>query len=230
MTAPFAHDGSTAGLAAFAAGVCALRAEGYAATVGSAAELAAYGLDDPVRLVAVLADGTLRDVQLGADAGAGQVYARLDATGDVYRLGREQLDFLYETELAGLLDPFVALVSVQDLAELTVAGPEGAVRLSADAAAGRYAIDGQAVTAADFSQIYGALIGVMFDKLAPETAQAGELLLSLRFSLQDGTVRTANYYDHDAFYALARTSGGGSFLLRRTRLAEALAMQKEEQP
>lgn len=92
-TSPITHTGSTERIEAFITGLCAVSADEYVTTVADAAGLAVYGLDAPCRLIAAFQDGTIRDIHLGSDAGDGMVYARMDRTGDIYRIRRTQLTF-----------------------------------------------------------------------------------------------------------------------------------------
>lgn len=52
----------------------------------------------------------IRDHHLGSDAGDGMVYARMDRTGDIYRIRRTQLTFAENAGLNTLLDRFVSPV------------------------------------------------------------------------------------------------------------------------
>lgn len=231
---PIVHDGSTERIEAFLSGLCALHADAYAATARSAEDLAAYGLDEPLRLVAAFSDGEIRDVQVGADAGDGMVYARLDSTGDIYLLRRDQLDFAANANLEGLLDRFVALIPLGEVQALTVTLPQASYALTQDwsaadeAVAAGYACNGAALSQEEFSRRYAAVIGLQFDRVAPQDAAEGEPLALLDFTLRDGTRRLTALFSYDTFYTLAVTDGGGRFLVRNTRVDAMTDALKED--
>lgn len=128
-TSPIAHAGSTERIEAFITGLCAVSADEYVTTVADAAGLAVYGLDAPRRLIAAFQDGTIRDIHLGSDAGDGMVYARMDRTGDIYRIRRTQLTFAENAGLNTLLDRFVSPVVVATLSQVRVTTADGETTL-----------------------------------------------------------------------------------------------------
>lgn len=224
---PYVHAGSKERIEAFVDEVCALSAAGYEATVSTLEELAPYGLDAPLRLLVALNDGAIRDIHIGSNAGSGEVYARMDSTGDVYRIRAADLPALVETGTDELLDRFVALVAVNDMQTTTVYLADTGYVL-AQTEAGQ-TINDTPVPTEVFSGCYAAIVGMQFDKLAPG-APTGELIAGVRFDLADGSALTIAYYDYDANYVQAVTSTGGSFLLRRERLDSMLTLLKEAQP
>ena len=230
---PLVHDGDTERIAAFIAGLCAVHAQAYETTVADAADLAAYGLDAPLRLIAAFSNGTIRDIHVGADAGGGMVYVRMDSTGDIYLLSRTQLDFAAEASLEGLLDRFVALVPITELSQLTVTcGQERYVLAQnwlsqEDTVAMGYTVNGAEVSREDFSACYSAVIGLQFDQASDETRE-NMPMASLQFTLRDGTRYQVDLYAYDAFYTLAVTDGGGRFLVRNTRVNAMIETLKED--
>ena len=233
MDTPLVHDGSTERIAAFLAGLCAVHAEAYETTVEDAAALAAYGLDEPLRLIAAFSDGTIRDIHVGADAGGGMVYVRMDSTGDIYLLSRTQLDFAADASLEGLLDRFVALVPITELSQLIVTWGQERYVLTPnwingeDTVAAGYTVNGVDVPLADFSTLYSAVIGLQFDQVINAKAD-GTPEACLKFHLRDGTQRQVTLYDYDAFYTLAVTDGGGRFLIRNTRVKAMINTLQED--
>lgn len=231
---PIVHDGDAARIEALVSGIAALRAEAYAGKAQDAPALAAYGLDRPTRLLAAYADGAIRDVRLGADAGGGRVYAAFDQSGDVYLIGREQLAFLDGAGLDDLLDRFVALVPATALDSLLVRTPAREAELSQtwggadETQPSAYAVAGRETGAEAFSALYRALIGLQFDKTAPADAAGGEPLAVFTYRMRGGGERTVRFAGYDRRYALAVTDGGGRFLLRRERLEQALDALWEE--
>ncbi len=221
---PYVHAGSTERITAFVEAVAAIRAEGYVETLGSAADMAQYGLDNPTRLLVAYSDGTIRDIHLGSDAGDGTVYARLDATADVYRVSTAHLPPADDAAVDALLDRFVALVSSNDVASVAIRAGEEAwlLAISPDG----YAINGRAADADVFSGAYRAVVGMQFDKTT-KAAPAGEEICEVRFLHGDGTITRVVYHDYDHHYVQAETSGGGGFLLRRERLEDMLTTLKE---
>lgn len=224
---PYLHAGSKERIEAFVAEVCALAASGYEATVTTPEELARYGLDAPLRLLVGMQDGTVRDIHLGSDAGNGEVYARMDTSGDVYRIRQTDLPALTQTGTDELLDRFVALVAAKDMRTTTVYLADTGYVLTQEEDVP--AINGKPVPMELFSGCYAAIVGMQFDKVAPG-APTGELIAGVRFDMADDTYLTIAYYDHDANYVQAVTSPGGSFLLRRERLDNMLTTLKEAQP
>ena len=225
---PVSHDGSTAQIEALISGIAALHADAYAATVQDAEELAAYGLDRPVRLIVSFADGTIRDIRLGADAGEGAVYARMDATGDVYLLSRRQLSFFDSATLDNLMDRFVLLVPSNKLSHVSIETPQHEIIMTLDwndpaaALASRYHMGTQEISQEVFSALYSGLIGLQFDQTAPEEAAVGDELACITYHLRDGGASTVRYFDYDRYYALARVNGEGRYLVRRERVIQAL--------
>ena len=228
---PFTHGGSSDRITAFIEGVCAIHAEAYEATVQDAVGLAAYGLDVPQRLVVALSDGTIRDIHVGSDAGDGQVYARMDQTGDVYRVSRAQLSFLDTAGEDRLLDRFVALVPSSQVSAVTVTQGDCSSVLTRETKDGEtlYARNGTALPADAFSALYRALVGLSFDKLADGDAPEAEPLAQITFQLLDGTVQRVTFYPWDAYYVFVETGGGGAFLVRRTHLDELLGPLEMEE-
>lgn len=219
---PFPHGGSTDRITAFIEGVCALHAEGYETTVGSMPELAAYGLDAPQRLLVAFTDGTIRDVHVGGDAGSGQVYARMDQSGDIYRISRAQLSFLDSAGGDGLLDRFVALIPSSQVTSVAMSmdGQRHTLTRDGQEGAAVYAQDGIALSTKEFSARYKALIGLSFDKTASNISPAGEPLACVTYQLQSGETQEITLYPWDAYYDLCKTGAGGAFLVRHTRVAE----------
>ena len=219
-TSPLTHAGSTERIEAFVTGLCAISADAYETTVEDASELAHYGLDAPRRLIAAFQDGTIRDIHLGSDAGDGYVYARMDRTGDIYRIRRTQLAFADNAGLDTLLDRFVTPVPVATLAQVRVTMPDAACTLRIeydgddDSLGQRYFRNDAAVSRDDFTDDYLTIIALQFDQTAPQDAQGTALLADVTFTLRDGGESSVRYEAYDAFYAIATTSGGGRFLVR----------------
>ncbi len=229
---PYVHAGSTERIQAFVDAVSAIHADSYAASVSSAQELAAYGLDAPTRLLVAFSDGSIRDIHLGSDAGNGMVYARLDTSADVYRVSTVQLPPLDKSGTDALLDRFVTLISAGDVATVAVLAGEEAwlLNITQDAAGNlTYAINGEAVSSEVFAPVYTAIVGMQFDKTA-EFAPTGDAICEVRFLHGDGTLTRVAYHSFDAHYVQADTSGGGQFLLRRERLEAMLNTLKEALP
>lgn len=230
---PYLHAGSKERIEAFAAQVLALSASGYEATVSTQEELAAYGLAQPTRLLVSLSSGIIRDIHLGHDAGNGEVYARMDASGDIYRIRSSTLPALVHTGTDELLDRFVALVAAVDMQSTTVyLADTGYVLTQTKDENGEVTgqtINDVPVESSLFSDCYAAIVGMQFDKVAPGEP-TGELIAGVRFDMADGSALTIAYYDHDEHYVQAVTSLGGSFLLRRERLDHMLTTLKEAHP
>lgn len=213
---PISHQGSTERIEAYIEGVCALHADAYETSVTDLAGLADYGLDAPQRLVVAFSDGTIRDIHIGRDAGEGQVYARMDSSGDIYRLSRDQLAFLESSGTAGMLNRFVALISSTELNQVTLTRPEGTCALTRTVSGEEtaYTMNGEPISAEAFSAIYRALVGLQFDKLTDGSGTRGDLLLQADFALSDGSSQQVTFSRWNDSYVLAETSGGGAFLLR----------------
>lgn len=233
-TSPIAHAGSTERIEAFITGLCAVSADEYVTTVADAAGLAAYGLDAPRRLIAAFQDGTIRDIHLGSDAGDGMVYARMDRTGDIYRIRRTQLTFAESAGLNTLLDRFVSPVVVATLSQVRLTTVDGETTLRIeyengdDSIGQRWFWDENAVTRNEFTDAYLSIIALQFDQTALQEAAGTSLLADVTFTLRDGSTSTVRYEGCDAFYALATTDGGGRFLVRLTDVENMLTVLKGE--
>lgn len=231
---PFQHSGSTERIEVFLTGLCAISAETYVTTVQDADGLAAYGLMQPLRLLVVFSDGSIRDISVGDDAQEGMVYVRMDRTGDVYLISRTQLDFLDDVLSGGLLDRFVALIPADTVTCVTISGQGGVYALIQAVAdeADAYTLNGEVITASAFTQIYRALVGLQFDKLADDSGTAGETLLRVTFQLTEGGSREICFSTWNHHYVLAETDGGGALLLRQEKLDALLEVlsTKEETP
>lgn len=233
-TSPITHAGSTERIEAFITGLCAISADEYVTTVADAAGLAVYGLDAPCRLIAAFQDGTIRDIHLGSDAGDGMVYARMDRTGDIYRIRRTQLTFAESAGLNTLLDRFVSPVVVATLSQVRLTTVDGETTLRIeyengdDSIGQRWFWDENAVTRNEFTDAYLSIIALQFDQTAPQEAAGTSLLADVTFTLRDGSTSTVRYEGCDAFYALATTDGGGRFLVRLTDVANMLTVLKGE--
>lgn len=225
---PYVHAGSTERIQDFVKAVSAIRADGYEDTVTTAEELVTYGLDRPTRLLVAFGDGTIRDIHLGGDAGDGTVYARLDTSGDVYRVSANQLPALDQAGVDALLDRFVALISTAEVSAVAVAAGEDAwlMEITSDHDGNSYRINGQSMPVKAFSEVYAAIVGMQFDKTA-EGQPAGEKYCEVRFQHVDGSISAVSYYAYDQHYVQAATGGGGQFLLRRERLENMLATLQE---
>lgn len=233
-TSPITHAGSTERIEAFITGLCAVSADEYVTTVADAAGLAVYGLDAPRRLIAAFQDGTIRDIHLGSDAGDGMVYARMDRTGDIYRIRRTQLTFAESAGLNTLLDRFVSPVVVATLSQVRLTTVDGETTLRIeyengdDSIGQRWFWDENAVTRNEFTDAYLSIIALQFDQTAPQEAAGTSLLADVTFTLRDGSTSTVRYESCDAFYALATTDGGGRFLVRLTDVENMLTVLKGE--
>lgn len=233
IEAPYVHAGSTERIESLIGALCALHADRYVATVTDAAGLSAYGLDQPVRLVASFPDGVIRDVQLGGDAGDGFRYARLDRTGDIYLVSHTQLEFLSGAGLDSLLDRYVALVPISSMARLTVQAGGETAKLAQTWEEGAKEPSSRTLQGCDcpsqtFSTRYAAVVGVLFDQCAPLGAQAGETLARVHFLLRSGEEIEIVYSGYSAFYDLAETSAGGQFLIRKEKIADMLSALWED--
>lgn len=228
VESPLTHYGDAARIEAFVEGVCAIHAESYVGTVQTTAELESYGLHQPKRLIVALADGTIRDIHLGKDAGEGMVYARLDRTGDVYCIGRQQLAFAAYANLDGLLDRFVALLPLTEMASVTVHGPQSdrtlAFRWGEEKQPEVCLLDGKVISYEQATALYAHFIGLQFDKTAMNAVPAGEAETEIDFVLRDGTQASLTFYPYDDHYILVFTDGGGRFLIRREKVANLLDM------
>ncbi len=231
VDSPFLHAGSTERIQAFVETVSAIHADAYETTVSAAAQLAAYGLDEPTRLLVAFQDGTIRDIHLGADAGDGTVYARMDGTGDVYRIGTSQLPALDSSGTDALLDRFLALVATNEVsaAAIRTGGAEYLLTITPEDDGNRYTLNDQALPGDVFAPLYTSIVGMQFDKTTDETP-VGDMLCEVRFLRTDGSVISVAYYEHDRHSLHAKTSGGGHFLIRRERLDSMLDLLKEALP
>lgn len=220
FTSPIRREANTAGILRLAEGLLALKADRYETTVESADELTLYGLDQPTRLVAAFSDGEILDIRIGADAGNGYVYAGMDQTGDVWLIGRDQLDFMETVTPDHLLDPFVALVNYRQVERLEIRDDNGTVTLEPVKTDGEiigWNANGIPLDDTCFSTLYTAAVGILWDRTAL-TEQAGtEELLTLAYRMTDGTTVGIRYTEYDKYYAMAETDNG-HFLTRRNRL------------
>lgn len=225
---PYTHAGSTERIQAFVKAVSAICADAYEGSVASQAELAAYGLDTPTRLLVAFSDGTIRDIHLGDDAGDGTVYARLDSSGDVYRVNTGQLPALDQAGVDALLDRFVSLIATTEVTAVAVMAGEEAwlLEVAGSEEESGYRINGQSVSGESFSDVYTAVVGMQFDKTA-ETPSTGELLCDVRFQHTDGSIWAVSYFAYDQHYVQVETTGGGQFLLRRERLEDMITILQE---
>lgn len=233
-TSPITHAGSTERIEAFIEGLCAISADDYVTTVSDTAGLARYGLDAPRRLIAAFQDGTIRDIHIGSDAGDGMVYARMDRTGDIYRIRRTQLSFAENAGLDTLLDRFVTPIPVATLSQVRVSTPDDAVTLriayenDEDSLGQGWFFNDTAISRDEFTNDYLTIIALQFDQTAPQDAQGTSLLAEITFTLRDGSESSVRYESYDAFYAFATTSGGGRFLVRRNGIDSLLETMKGE--
>lgn len=231
-TSPITHTGSTERIEAFITGLCAVSADEYVTTVADVSGLAAYGLDAPHRLIAAFQDGTIRDIHIGSDAGDGMVYARMDRTGDIYRIRRTQLSFAENAGLNTLLDRFVTPIPVATLENVRVVSADGDFTLrieyenDEDNFGQRWLLNASDITRDEFTDDYLAIIALQFDQTAPQEASGTSLLAEVTFTLRDGTTSSVRYEAYDAFYALATTDGGGRFLVRLTGIENMLTVLK----
>ncbi len=219
ISSPFSHPGNAAGIGRLITGIAGLEAMSYAGTMEEAEDAAFYGMDRADRLVLVLQDGTIRDIRIGADAENGQVYACMDRGTDVYLVNREHLLFLESATPDYLLDPFVRLINAQDVSVLTVQAGEEKITLENVGEAGEeyYRVNGETVSAARFSELYRAAVGILLDKPCMEKQPEREPLLTLVYRLKDGTGVMVTYEPYDDFYVLARTENA-CFFTGRSRL------------
>lgn len=220
FTSPVRREANTAGILRLAEGLLALKADRYETSVGSADELAFYGLDQPTRLVAAFSDGEIRDIRIGADAGNGYVYAGMDQTGDVWLISRDQLDFLETVTPEHLLDPFVALVNYRQVERLEIRDNNGTVSLEPVKTDGEiigWTANGSPLDDARFSNLYTAAVGILWDRTALTETAGEDELLSLMYWMTDGTTVEIRYTGYNEYYALAETDNG-HFLTRRKRL------------
>lgn len=236
VEAPIRHSADEGRMEALIEGVCAIHAEAYADTVYDTAGLAAYGLDAPMRLIVSFYDGVIRDIHVGADAGGGMVYVRMDSTGDIYKISREQIAFADQATLDWLLDRFAALVPIQQLSHVQIHLPDETVRMEQhwqegdEAVAFGCAINAVQTDQKTFSAIYASIIGLQFDRTAQADTPAGALRADVRFSLLDGSEITLQIYESTEHYDLITTDGGGRFLIRCERVDEMIQAIKGGQP
>lgn len=234
VESPVQHSADTRRVEQLIEGICAIHAETYIATVYDAAGLAAYGLDQPVRLIASFYDGTIRDIHVGADAGDGMVYIRMDTTGDIYAVSRQQLDFSHRADLDSLLDRFVALVPIQQLAHAQIALTDRSILLEQrwqpedENVASSYAIGGQTTDRQTFSSVYAKLIGLQFDKTADAGALPGKLKMDVRFVMRDGTETQLQVYAYNEHYDLIDAGAAGRFLIRCEKVDDLILAIKGE--
>jgi hypothetical protein len=226
---PLVHDGDTTQINAFIEGVCAVYAEAYITTVSDMEGLALYGLDDPRRLIVSFSDGTIRDIHIGSDAGEGTVYVRMDSTGDIYTISRTQLAFADGSGVDTLLNRYVALVPAYNVSQTLIRTTDTLYLLSTeysgddDTLGQRWLFNGKDISQEAFSSCYAAVIGLMFDKSAEQDVSSGALLAEITFTLRSGSTQTVRYTTYDDYYALAETSGGGSFLVRLSSVKAMLS-------
>ncbi len=228
-TTPLVHDGDTTQINAFIEGVCAVYAEEYITTVSDMEGLAPYGLEDPQRLIVSFSDGTIRDIHIGSDAGDGMVYVRMDSTGDIYTISRAQLAFADGCGVDTLLNRYVALVPAYNVSQTLVRTADTLYLLSTeysgddDTLGQRWLFNGKDISQEAFSSCYAAVIGLMFDKSAEQGASGGSMLAEITFTLRSGSTQTVRYSAYNDYYALAETSGGGSFLVRLSSVKAMLS-------
>lgn len=231
VDSPITHDGNTERIERFIEGVCAIAAEEYITTVTTTEQLTAYGLSQPLRLIAAFQDGTIRDIHIGDDAGEGRVYVRMNHTGDIYTISRTQLAFAEQVGLNTLLDRYVLLAPSANVTEVTLQTGDGTCHTLSvkyatedDNQGEMWYHQGTPISRSEYASRYASMIALTFDRTAPEESKAnGEMLAKITFTRRDGTQQQVRYDAYDAYYALATTDGGGRFLVRRSQVDAMLA-------
>lgn len=228
LSSPVKREADTSGIRNMTEGLLALKADYYETTEVAADLLAQYGLDHPIRLVAVFADGEIRDIRIGADTGNGYVYATMDHSGDIWLIAREQLDFLETVTPEDLLDPFVALINYRYVQKLDIRDRHGSITLEPSdkgTEETEWTMNGIRMDHQVFSTLYSAAVGILWDKTALNESGGQEELLTLSYRMKDETNAEIRYTMYDEFYVLAETENG-NFLVRKDRLDPLLEMLK----
>lgn len=232
MLSPVQHDVSSERLRDTLSLLCQALPSQFAGYAVTQEETAAYGLDEPAaRFTLVISDQYLAQITIGDDCEGGMAYMTVDRSGEVYQVSKEKLGFLNHATSDELLDQYVALVDAAKLASLNIVAGEKTrdIRLSWDendpekVYPKEYLLDGASLSQEAFTRVYQQLIGLMFDKLAPQAALAAAPKLSLDFAMRDGTHTQISYCPYDGYYDLVQKDGQACFLIRSEKVDATIA-------
>ncbi|MBE5790432.1 MAG: DUF4340 domain-containing protein [Clostridiales bacterium] len=153
------------------------------------------------------------------------VYIAVDDGPAVYLTGAGRVNFLGEATPAYLVDQFANLIYIQAVRSIELkAGAErwlleiehGADEKTPDV----FRVNGKTVAdASDFRRLYQRIIGLTSSKLSEDYFLDGEVLLSVRYTLEsDPGELLVEYLDYDADYCAVRRDGLTLFLLKKEQL------------
>lgn len=199
----------------------------FVATAASQEDLATYGLDDPIAtLTYVDQNNASRTVIVGDKTDTGNYYVQIDDSLDVYLAVSGQVSFVENITLVNLLDSFANLINIAyvDQVEITKGTESYRMQIKRQESTDEdgntvteetYFLNGKQMDEDMFKDAYQTIISVTHSGLSDETKVGEGVVLSVRFTFNNGTEDLlVEYYPYDINnYAISRN--GNTFLYGR---------------
>ena len=168
--------------------------------------------------------------RVGNRTGDGKsVYLAVDDSPAVYLAEAASVRFLEEATPAYLVDTFANLINIRAVKRIDIHAGEESWLLEIDHGADEktpdtFRVNGQTVAdGSAFRRLYQRIIGLTSSRLSEDYHLDGEVLLSVRYTLEtDPGEILLEYIDYDADYCAVRRDGLTLFLMKKEQLTPLL--------
>lgn len=172
----------------------------YVFTAASEAELAQYGLDDPLAVIDYEDQNNAAiHLAIGNDNGEGSYYARIDDSLDVYLTSVSGLKFVQEIDLIHLIDRYSNMVNIANVDTVTIQqnGQQYVMHIdrkevpaededSEPTTEETFTLNGKVVEEKAFKTAYQALISINNTGIVQEDKVGSAPVLSVLYHLNNG--------------------------------------------
>lgn len=221
MTQPLIYDVDVAALAALVENIAGIKADSYA---GERTTENTYGMDEAVRIVLRDSAGTEVQTEVGGHAATDARYLCFNGGTDVYLTDASTVSFLNEITLAGSIDRFISLISIDKLEyiRVTFAERSDVLRIDRTAETEVYTVNDVEVTEAVFKGFYQELCSQTANGMLTQDEKLPLPEISLTFVLKDGVEFQVEYMEYDLEnYAVSR-DGKACVYVHKNRIRQLL--------
>ncbi|MBQ4074512.1 MAG: DUF4340 domain-containing protein [Clostridia bacterium] len=220
MTQPITYDVDVAALAALVENIAGIKAEHYA---GDRMLESDFGMGKAIEIVLRDTAGTEVSMAIGEKTGD-QQYLRFNQESAVYTIAAEKLSFLNDITLAGCMDRFVHLVSIDKAEEITVSakGRTDIIRLLRQQDQTVYTVNDHKVDESAFKGFYQELCVLMANGVVMDAENLGDPEIVIHFDLAGDAALHAEFISFDRESYAVRRDGDTHVYVQKNKLDQLL--------
>lgn len=220
MTQPFVYDVDVAMLALLVENIAAMKVESY---IGERTTEALYEIDEAVQITVRDTAGTEVRLRVGAKADEQHRYICFNDEPAVYLISADAVSFLDDITLAGCIDRFIHLVSIDKLHRVIITSHTRTDTLVVERQPEQvYLINGRTLNEDVFKNFYQELCGLTANGIVTSTEELGEAELRVEFELTGDVKLSVEYIELDREHYAVRRDGSVYVYVQKSKVMKLL--------